>query len=122
MCNFLTKLGGVVASQENAAHLFDQEALVGLLISLKAIRGTFTPYKRTHKLRDFAQRSEFACTRGAESEGADYSLGCCWPRGRSFQSSAESILSRVVKELRKALFTDRACVPTCPDSASFEVA
>ncbi len=57
MCDFLTKLGGVVASQENAAHLFEQEALVGLFP--EGIRGTFTPYKRTHKLRDFS-RSEFA--------------------------------------------------------------
>ncbi len=57
MCNFLTKLGGVVASQENAARLFDQESLVGLFP--EGIRGTFTPYKRTYKLRDFS-RSEFA--------------------------------------------------------------
>ena len=57
MCNFLTKLGGVVASQENAAKLFEQEALIGLFP--EGIRGTFTPYNRTHKLRDFS-RSEFA--------------------------------------------------------------
>jgi 1-acyl-sn-glycerol-3-phosphate acyltransferase len=57
MCNFLTKLGGVVASQENAARLFEQESLIGLFP--EGIRGTFTPYKRTHKLRDFS-RSEFA--------------------------------------------------------------
>jgi 1-acyl-sn-glycerol-3-phosphate acyltransferase len=57
MCNFLTKLGGVIASQENAARLFEQESLVGLFP--EGIRGTFTPYKRTYKLRDFS-RSEFA--------------------------------------------------------------
>ncbi len=57
MCNFLTKLGGVVASQENAARLLEQESLVGLFP--EGIRGTFTPYKRTYKLRDFS-RSEFA--------------------------------------------------------------
>ncbi len=57
MCNFLTKLGGVVASQENAARLFEQESLIGLFP--EGIRGTFTPYKRTYKLRDFS-RSEFA--------------------------------------------------------------
>ena len=57
MCNFLTKLGGVIASQENAARLFDQEALIGLFP--EGVRGTFTPYKRTYKLRDFT-RSEFA--------------------------------------------------------------
>lgn len=57
MCNFLTKLGGVVASQENAAKLFEQGQLVGIFP--EGIRGTFTPYKRTYKLRDFS-RSEFA--------------------------------------------------------------
>jgi len=57
MCNFLTKLGGVVASQENATKLFEQGQLVGVFP--EGIRGTFTPYKRTYKLRDFS-RSEFA--------------------------------------------------------------
>lgn len=57
MCNFLTKLGGVVASQENATRLFEHEDLVGIFP--EGIRGTFTPYKRTHQLRDFS-KSEFA--------------------------------------------------------------
>ncbi len=57
LCNFLTKLGGVIASEENAARLFEQENLVGLFP--EGIRGTFTPYKRTYKLRDFS-RSDFA--------------------------------------------------------------
>jgi 1-acyl-sn-glycerol-3-phosphate acyltransferase len=57
LCNFLTKLGGVVASQENAARLFAAGDLVGFFP--EGIRGTFTPYKRTYKLRDFA-KSEFA--------------------------------------------------------------
>jgi 1-acyl-sn-glycerol-3-phosphate acyltransferase len=57
LSNFLTKLGGVIASQENAARLFEQEGLVGIFP--EGIRGTFTPYKRTHKLRDFS-RSDFA--------------------------------------------------------------
>jgi 1-acyl-sn-glycerol-3-phosphate acyltransferase len=57
LCNFLTKLGGVVASQENAARLFADGSLVGIFP--EGIRGTFTPYKRTYKLRDFA-KSAFA--------------------------------------------------------------
>jgi 1-acyl-sn-glycerol-3-phosphate acyltransferase len=57
MMNFLTKLGGVVASQENATRLFDQEALVAIFP--EGIRGTFTPYKQTHRLRDFT-KSGFA--------------------------------------------------------------
>jgi 1-acyl-sn-glycerol-3-phosphate acyltransferase len=57
LCDFLTKLGGVIASEENAARLFEKESLVGLFP--EGIRGTFTPYNRTHKLRDFS-RSDFA--------------------------------------------------------------
>jgi len=57
LCNFLTQMGGVIASQENAARLFADEALVGIFP--EGIRGTFLPYKRTYKLRDFA-KSEFA--------------------------------------------------------------
>ena len=57
LCNFLTKLGGVVASQENAARLFASGALVGIFP--EGIRGTFSPYKTTYKLRDFA-KSAFA--------------------------------------------------------------
>lgn len=57
LSNFLTKLGGVVASQENAARLFEQGELVGIFP--EGIRGTFLPYKSTYKLRDFT-RSGFA--------------------------------------------------------------
>jgi len=57
LCNFLTKLGGVVASQENAARLFEQEALVGMFP--EGIRGAFTPYKTAYQLRDFS-KSGFA--------------------------------------------------------------
>lgn len=57
LCNFLTKLGGVIASQENAARLFASEDLVGIFP--EGIRGSFTPYKRTYKLRDFS-KSAFA--------------------------------------------------------------
>ena len=57
LCNFLTKLGGVVASQENATRLFGQEALVGMFP--EGIRGAFTPYKTAYQLRDFS-KSGFA--------------------------------------------------------------
>jgi 1-acyl-sn-glycerol-3-phosphate acyltransferase len=57
LCNFLTKLGGVVASQENARRLFEAGNLVGIFP--EGIRGSFTPYKSTYKLRDFA-KSGFA--------------------------------------------------------------
>jgi 1-acyl-sn-glycerol-3-phosphate acyltransferase len=55
--NFLTKLGGVIASQENAARLFAAENLVGLFP--EGIRGAFSPYKRAYQLRDFS-KSGFA--------------------------------------------------------------
>ena len=57
LCNFLTKLGGVIANQENAAKLFAAGDLVGIFP--EGIRGSFTPYKSTYKLRDFA-KSAFA--------------------------------------------------------------
>lgn len=57
MMNFLTKLGGVVASQENAKKLFDQNALVAIFP--EGIRGTFSPLKTTYRLRNFS-KSGFA--------------------------------------------------------------
>ena len=57
LCNFLTKLGGVIATQRNAALLFEQENIVGVFP--EGIRGTFLPYKSTYKLRDFS-KSAFA--------------------------------------------------------------
>src|SRR5215467_6010527 len=53
LCNFLTKLGGVIASQENTARLFATENLVGIFP--EGIRGAFTPYKRAYQLRDFSK-------------------------------------------------------------------
>jgi 1-acyl-sn-glycerol-3-phosphate acyltransferase len=57
LSNFLTKLGGVVASQENAKRLFDQGELIGFFP--EGIRGTFSPYKTTYRLRNFT-KSGFA--------------------------------------------------------------
>lgn len=57
LANFLTKLGGVVASQENATRLFEQGELVGIFP--EGIRGTFSPLKTTYKLRNFS-KSGFA--------------------------------------------------------------
>lgn len=55
--NFLTKLGGVIASQENAARLFRAENLVGIFP--EGIRGAFSPYHEAYQLRDFT-KSGFA--------------------------------------------------------------
>ena len=53
LSNFLTKLGGVIASQENAARLFEQGELVGIFP--EGIRGTFSPLKTTYRLRNFSR-------------------------------------------------------------------
>jgi 1-acyl-sn-glycerol-3-phosphate acyltransferase len=57
LCNFLTKLGGVIANQVNAERLFAAEDLVGVFP--EGIRGSFTPYRKTYQLRDFS-KSAFA--------------------------------------------------------------
>jgi 1-acyl-sn-glycerol-3-phosphate acyltransferase len=57
LSNFMTKLGGVIASQDNAARLMERENLVGIFP--EGIRGTFLPYRDTYKLRDFG-KSAFA--------------------------------------------------------------
>ena len=57
LSNFLTKLGGVVATQRNVNLLFRQENIVGTFP--EGIRGTFLPYKSAYKLRDFS-KSAFA--------------------------------------------------------------
>ncbi len=53
LSNFLTKLGGVIACQENAARLFEQGELVGIFP--EGIRGTFSPLKTTYRLRNFSK-------------------------------------------------------------------
>ena len=55
--NFLTKMGGVIASTENAARLFAAENLVGIFP--EGIRGAFAPYRTSYQLRDFS-KSGFA--------------------------------------------------------------
>ena len=55
--NFLTKMGGVVASTDNAARLFAAENLVGIFP--EGIRGAFAPYRTSYQLRDFS-KSGFA--------------------------------------------------------------
>lgn len=57
LCNFLTKLGGVIANQQNAARLFGGENLVGIFP--EGIRGAFVPYRSAYQLRDFT-KSAFA--------------------------------------------------------------
>lgn len=57
LCNFLTKLGGVIASQENATRLLAEENVVGIFP--EGIRGAFTLYHEAYQLRHFS-KSVFA--------------------------------------------------------------
>jgi 1-acyl-sn-glycerol-3-phosphate acyltransferase len=57
LSNFLTRVGGVVASQENATRLFAGGNIVGIFP--EGIRGAFTPYHEAYLLRDFS-KSAFA--------------------------------------------------------------
>lgn len=57
LSNFLTKVGGVIANQENAVRLFQAGNLVGVFP--EGIRGAFTPYGDAYRLRGF-ERSGFA--------------------------------------------------------------
>lgn len=53
MSNFLTKHGGVIATNDNARLLLERGQLVGMFP--EGIRGTFQPYSQTLKLRDFSR-------------------------------------------------------------------
>jgi 1-acyl-sn-glycerol-3-phosphate acyltransferase len=53
LCNFLTKVGGVIASQENAARLFAREEIVGIFP--EGIRGIFSPFRTAYQLRSFSK-------------------------------------------------------------------
>jgi len=59
LANFMSKLGGVLACQENADHVLEGEGLLG--VYPEGIRGAFTPYKRAYKLGRFG-RDEFVKT------------------------------------------------------------
>jgi 1-acyl-sn-glycerol-3-phosphate acyltransferase len=57
LCNFLTKVGGVIASRENAVRLLSREDVVGIFP--EGIRGIFSPYRTAYQLRSFT-KSAFA--------------------------------------------------------------
>jgi 1-acyl-sn-glycerol-3-phosphate acyltransferase/nucleoside-diphosphate-sugar epimerase len=56
LANFMTKLGGIMACQENADWVLERDGLVG--IYPEGIRGAFTPYRRAYRLGKFG-RDEF---------------------------------------------------------------
>jgi len=53
LANFMTKLGGVVASQESATHILQSGELVGLFP--EGIKGAFTYYRNAYTLQEFGR-------------------------------------------------------------------
>jgi 1-acyl-sn-glycerol-3-phosphate acyltransferase len=56
LANYMTKLGGIVACQENADWVLGQDELLGMFP--EGIHGAFTPYREAYKLGKFG-RDEF---------------------------------------------------------------
>jgi 1-acyl-sn-glycerol-3-phosphate acyltransferase len=53
LANYMTKLGGIVACQENADRVLEKEGLLGMFP--EGIHGAFTPYRRAYKLGKFGR-------------------------------------------------------------------
>src|SRR5262249_28548894 len=48
LSNFMAKLGGVIACQENAAYVLERDEVLGIFP--EGIRGAFTPYRDAYRL------------------------------------------------------------------------
>jgi 1-acyl-sn-glycerol-3-phosphate acyltransferase len=53
LSNFMTKLGGVMASQQNADRILEEGELVGIFP--EGIQGAFTPYRQAYQLQEFGR-------------------------------------------------------------------
>lgn len=53
LANYMTKLGGIVACQENADWVLEREGLLGMFP--EGIHGAFTPYRQAYKLGKFGR-------------------------------------------------------------------
>ena len=53
LCDFITRLGGLVATRENAARVLDQDELLGVFP--EGINGAYTYYKDAYKLGNFGR-------------------------------------------------------------------
>lgn len=53
LCNFMTKLGGVIASQQSADRILESNELVGIFP--EGIHGAFTYYRQAYQLREFGR-------------------------------------------------------------------
>ena len=53
LANYMTKLGGIVACQENADWVLEREGLLGMFP--EGIHGAFTPYRQAYRLGKFGR-------------------------------------------------------------------
>ena len=53
ICNFVRKLGGVVACQESPARVLESGELLGVFP--EGVRGAFTPYRKAYTLQGFGR-------------------------------------------------------------------
>lgn len=53
LANFMIKLGGIVACQESAAHVLENDELLGIFP--EGIHGAFTPYRKAYQLQGFGR-------------------------------------------------------------------
>lgn len=53
LADFMAKLGGIIASQENGAYVLERDELLGVFP--EGIRGAFTMYKRAYRLGKFGR-------------------------------------------------------------------
>lgn len=53
LANFMTKLGGIVASQQNADRILEDDELLGIFP--EGIQGAFTPYRQAYQLQEFGR-------------------------------------------------------------------
>jgi 1-acyl-sn-glycerol-3-phosphate acyltransferase len=51
LANFMTKLGGIIACQQNAAHVLERDELLGVFP--EGIHGAFVHYSQAYKIGDF---------------------------------------------------------------------
>jgi len=55
LANFMTKLGGVIASQQSADRILESNGLLGIFP--EGIHGAFTSYRRAYKLQEFGRNA-----------------------------------------------------------------
>lgn len=55
LANFMTKLGGVIATQQSTEHLLNNDQLVAIFP--EGIQGAFTPYREAYRIKEFGRHT-----------------------------------------------------------------